>query len=295
MRIMHRALLLALLLCLSLLPAAAEGTGTQIAAAALPIDLTGGAVPSPEGFIGEWEYQDPTIHVAVTTGREYNCEYWIADVTIAHPSQLRTMSAGGFDSNRVARGPAMAQRVNAVLAVDGDYFCYTGKGYIVRQGVEYLNILDGSRDVLLVDEDGDFHVALKAEAGSMDGTVDGKKVINAFYFGPALVVDGQALEGVTGQNMSENEGRQRMCIAQVGPLHYKAICCAGPARGNAGMTLKQFASFVASQGVQTAYNLDGGDSTMIIFRGEKINDVKNASTRAISDIIYFASAWEGKP
>ena len=56
MRIMHRALLLALLLCLSLLPAAAEGTGTQIAAAALPIDLTGGAVPSPEGFIGEWEY-----------------------------------------------------------------------------------------------------------------------------------------------------------------------------------------------------------------------------------------------
>ena len=103
------------------------------------------------------------------------------------------------------------------------------------------------------------------------------------------------MEGVTGRSMSENEGRQRMCIAQVGPLHYKAICCAGPARGNAGMTLKQFASFVASQGVQTAYNLDGGDSTMIIFRNEKINDVQNASTRSISDIIYFASAWEGEP
>ena len=147
----------------------------------------------------------------------------------------------------------------------------------------------------LIDEDGDFHVVFKADAGSQDGTVNGKRVINAFFFGPALVVEGKPVEGVTGRSMSENEGRQRMCIAQVGPLHYKAICCAGPARGNAGMTLKQFASFVASQGVQTAYNLDGGDSTMIIFRNEKINDVQNASTRSISDIIYFASAWEGKP
>ena len=161
--------------------------------------------------------------------------------------------------------------------------------------MEYLNILDGDRDLLLIDEDGDFHVVFKADAGSQDGTVNGKRVINAFFFGPALVVDGKTVEGVTGRSMSENEGRQRMCIAQVGPLHYKAICCAGPARGNAGMTLKQFASFVAEQGVQTAYNLDGGDSTMIIFRNEKINDVQNASTRSISDIIYFASAWEGEP
>ena len=281
--------LLGLFLCLACASALAE------APAALPIDLTGGAVPDPAGYIGEWEYQDPTIHAVITTGRVDNCDYWMADITIAHASQLRTMSAGGFDSNRVTRGPAMAQRVNAVVAIDGDYYCYTGKGYIVRQGVEYLNILDGDRDLLLIDEDGDFHVVFKAEAGSQDGTVNGKRVINAFFFGPALVVEGKPVEGVTGRSMSENEGRQRMCIAQVGPLHYKAICCAGPARGNAGMTLKQFASFVASQGVQTAYNLDGGDSTMIIFRNEKINDVQNASTRSISDIIYFASAWEGEP
>ena len=290
MSIKHRLLpLLALLFCLAFSYALAEES------AVLPIDLTGGTVPNPEGYIGEWEYQDPTIHTVITTGRVDNCDYWMADITIAHASQLRTMSAGGFDTNRVTRGPALAQRVNAVVAIDGDYYCYTGKGYIVRQGVEYLNILDGDRDLLLIDEDGDFHVVFKAEAGSQDGTVNGKRVINAFFFGPALVVDGKPVEGVTGRSMSENEGRQRMCIAQVGPLHYKAICCAGPARGNAGMTLKQFASFVAEQGVQTAYNLDGGDSTMIIFRNEKINDVQNASTRSISDIIYFASAWEGEP
>ena len=44
----------------------------------------------------------------------------------------------------------------------------------------------------------------------------------------------------------------------------------------------------------TAYNLDGGDSTMMIFRNEKINDKDNENTRNISDIIYFASAWDGE-
>ena len=67
MSIKHRLLpLLALLLCLAFSYALAEES------AVLPIDLTGGAVPNPEGYIGEWEYQDPTIHVVITTGRVDN-------------------------------------------------------------------------------------------------------------------------------------------------------------------------------------------------------------------------------
>ena len=31
-----------------------------------------------------------------------------------------------------------------------------------------------------------------------------------------------------------------------------------------------------------------------MFNGEKINDVLNENTRAISDIVYFASAWTGE-
>ncbi|MBR1993480.1 MAG: phosphodiester glycosidase family protein [Firmicutes bacterium] len=60
------------------------------------------------------------------------------------------------------------------------------------------------------------------------------------------------------------------------------------------MTLRQFAELVGSLGVECAYNLDGGDSTMLIFNGEKVNDKGNQNTRDISDILYFASAWDGK-
>ena len=40
--------------------------------------------------------------------------------------------------------------------------------------------------------------------------------------------------------------------------------------------------------------MDGGDSTMMIFKNQKINDVYNKSVRSIADIIYFASAREAE-
>ncbi len=47
---------------------------------------------------------------------------------------------------------------------------------------------------------------------------------------------------------------------------------------------------------QTVYTLDGGNSSQLIFMGQKINNVKSDgdNVRPITDIIYFASAWSGK-
>ncbi|MBE5787735.1 MAG: phosphodiester glycosidase family protein [Clostridiales bacterium] len=301
-------LLSAIIVFSLLLPAAlaeepeipAADTTTETAVYKLPIDLTPGMKPNPKGYTGKWEYQDPTISVKIeegvmpTTEGTNRCSYWVATIKLSDASQLRTMAAGGFDSNRVTKGTTLAKRANAVLAINGDYFCYTCKGYIVRQGEEYLNLLDGDRDVLLIDENGDFHPVVKAKAGDIPADIDGKKIVNAFYFGPLLVENGEAVKMIYGADMAHDTGRQRMAICQVGPLEYKAICCAGPARGSSGLTLRQFANLCAEQGVQTAYNLDGGDSTMMIFKGEKINDVYNMSVRDIADIVYFASAWEGE-
>ena len=279
------------LICLSL-----TGIGQSVraeGASALPMDFSGGMPLKKQFFTGKWQYEDPTISVSIETGRTTDdCDYWIASVKIAHATQLRTAAAESFDSDMVMDGRYLAKRVNAVLAIDGDYFSYTGEGYILRQGQLFLNVLKGRRDVLLIDEDGDFHIVDGAKKGDVDKTVDGKKVINAFYFGPALVKDGKVNWYMDlRDDMAAEERKQRMCIAQVGPLEYKCICCGPPARGNAGMTLLEFAKLVAAQDVETAYNLDGGNSCMMIFNAEKINDVESEYTREINDIIYFASAY----
>ena len=271
--------------------------GVEVGAYSLPVDLSGGMPLSAEGFVTEWEYSDPSIHVTITSGREADTDYWIADVYISDASQLRTVAAGGFRSEATKNVKTLANRVNAVLAFNGDYFCYTGYGFIVRQGEEYLRRLGGIRDVLLIDEDGDFHTIKKATINDVDTEIDGKKVINAFYFGPVLYENGQIGTGFDDFEvyhvMSGDYASQRVAICQCGHLHYKVIVTTGPFRGSAGMLMKEFAEFVGRQGVLCAYNLDGGNSAALIFGGEKINDPENPDLRELSDIIYFASAWEG--
>ena len=83
--------------------------------------------------------------------------------------------------------------------------------------------------------------------------------------------------------------KQCICICQAGPLHYKVIACSGPSLGSKGMTMSQFADLVWRQGVQVAYNLDGGNSATIALCGKRANG-SGHEARKLLDIIYFASA-----
>lgn len=260
----------------------------------LPVDFTPGKPVNQANYISGTEYRDPTLHVVIESGRKDNCDYWLARIKIGHASQLRTAAAATFEVEYAVKGQYIAKRQNAVLAIDGDYFSYYPYGIVMRQGVLYRDKLRKERDVLAVDEDGDFHIFLVPDKGEVPAVYKGKKLIDAFHFGPALVVDGEIGSLDASYWLAPESKRQRMCIAQTGPLEYMALCCAGPQRGSEGMDLLQFAQLAKELGAVTAYNLDGGDSTMLIFNNEKVNDKENQNTRDISDIIYFASAWDGK-
>ena len=286
MRFLKTVLLL--LLSVHILSAAAEEVYT------LPVDFTPGKTVHQANYISDTEYKDPTLHVVIEQGRKDNCDYWVARVTIGHASQLRTAAAGGFYNDYTMKATHLAKRQNAVLAIDGDYYAYYPYGMVVRQGLFYRDKLRQERDVLAIDEDGDFHIFLVPDKGTVPLEYNGKQLINVFHFGPALVVAGEVGTLDASYWLAPDAKRQRMCIAQTGHLEYMALCCAGPMRGSEGMDIKQFADLAKELGAVNAYNLDGGDSTIMIFNGQKINDKENSNTRDISDIIYFASAWEGK-
>ena len=271
----------------------------------LPIDFSPGKDPSPEGYT-ENGYSDSTIQVTIETGIFEDCQYWVADVHIKDASQLRTMSAtdsGSFERNAQRRPEALAERSKAVVALNGDYYDSSerkSRGLILRQGQLFRNNLDEPgpsdarfMDVLLIDSEGNFHVIYQPVKGTAISVPDNVSILNSFSFGPALVDDGKLVEDFQGAdrwiNMAADEPRQRICLCQAGPLHYKVICCAGPYKGNTGMTVAQFARLVSTQDVLVAYNLDGGDSTWLYFNGVKVNNMTTTG-RKLMDIIYFASA-----
>lgn len=282
MRFTKAAFALLLLIIMALTAVYAEEVPT------LPVDLSPGLPVNKANYISDTEYRDPTLHVVIETGRKDNCDYWLARVKIGHASQLRTAAAATFDVEYAIKGQYIAKRQNAVLAIDGDYFSYYPYGIVLRQGVLYRDKLRKERDVLAIDEDGDFHIFLVPDKGEVPDVYMGKKLINAFHFGPALVVDGEIGTLDASYWLAPELKRQRMCIAQTGPLEYMVVCVR-----EVGCTAQEMVKLVdeLTENVEVAYLLDGGESAQMCFMGELVNkSTRNA--REVTDIVYFASAWK---
>jgi len=270
----------------------------------LPIDFSGGFPPMAEGYDGDYFYEDPTIRVSISYKEttEYmegyrgrNMGYWVVDVKVGHASQLRTAAAESFNTETTLPVSDIANRVNAVVAINGDYFARHKEGYAIRQGSLIRDKLKGNRDALLIDEDGDFHVYHLPEKGSLTDTVNGKKVTNAFYFGPILVENGEVPKKLPNFTfLKPDKYYARLAICQVDKLHYKLILTTMEQDYTLGIRLKDFAKLCQAEGAQIAYNLDGGLSTTLFFNNKRINEQKKVNFRSIPDIVYFASAWNGE-
>ena len=264
----------------------------------LPLDLTPGMKLHKANYNTKYHYQDPTIEMDTRDEKNGEYRYWIAEIKIQDASQLRTMPANSFTRSNTAEGIRLSHRAQAVLACNGDYWYrdVQWKGsYVLRQGQLYMYHLYGNADLLLVNEDGDFRIIHKAteETTPMpkkkEGPVfyEGKQIYNGFCFGPALVEDGKALPIEPNDQISTEKKTARMAICQLGKLHYAVVCSA-----KESMTLQEFADMLSTMDIQTAYNLDGGNSTMLMTGDDLLN--YNPTTRELSDIIYFASAWQGE-
>ena len=74
-------------------------------------------------------------------------------------------------------------------------------------------------------------------------------------------------------------------------LHYVMVVSDGRTSESTGLSLYQMAQFMKSLGVTTAYNLDGGGSSTMVFNGTVINNPttngNKISERKVSDIVYI--------
>lgn len=309
-------LLAALALGLSC-PSVVEAEGT-----ALPMDYTvGGTKPKEDNWTFDGKtptgYSDSTIEVTTESGKvalkvrgkKVDHPYWVVRIKIKDPSQLRTaVSKDTYKGRGQAEGIEIAKSKNAVVAMNGDFFKYENDvGYVVRMG-EFLRDATGNKrgrifDMLVIDSAGDFHAVPSATTEKINAFVEetltpkGRTIMHAFNLGPVLVQNGAA------QDMSATEAarqgsyqwkypQQRIALVQTGELEYAIVEVYGKTDSSAGMTMQEFADFVAEKCPDAiiAYNFDGGGSTNLIMKNKRI--CKTPGLREITDIIYFASAEE---
>ena len=215
-----------------LVPTANAEEAQEETSYALPIDFSAGMQPNPDAYT-EDGYQDDSLTIRMETREEDGVIWRIGYVQIKDASQLRTGIAGSkATSNRSTYISAMAKEYHAVLAINGDYFAdqETKKTYEIRMGETRKAKTNKKKDILFIDENGDFHLFIKSNQADMDAfKATGLSVINAFTFGPALVKDGQLLNVDKEYGYNPNGKEPRMAIGQVDKLTYVVALAEGAA------------------------------------------------------------------
>lgn len=229
-----------------------------------------------------------SLQVEINHGRKGTFEYHLAEVKVQDAKQLKAVFAQGeYGKSYREYTSKMARNNNAIVAINGDYYGFRNDGIIIRNGELYRDKAS-KKDLLLIDQNGDFQIVPESETSGEELLAQG--IWQSFSFGPGLVENGQILEMPDKYMVSTRAREPRAAIGQMGPLHYLLVTVDGRRKDSTGTNLSDLAELMQELGCQTAYNLDGGGSATLVFRDELVNDVSGKGERSISDIIYFAKA-----
>ena len=282
---MRKLLPMLLALCL-LAPAAAP-------AESLPADFSPAPAADEANYLSDHEYLDDTLHVLIEDVERDNSVYHVALVEIADPGQLRMALSCDPGEKAKAAPSVIGNAYNAVVAVNGDGYLFRTQGYVIRQGQLLRKSTATDLDYLLIDTAGDFHVLRKPTKKALSSALQTLEVAQSYYFGPVLVMDGEVQTVYNQYGFAPQDRSPRTAVGQIGPLSYVLVVVDGRQDQSRGVTHKQLAQFMGDLGCQTAYNLDGGGSSTLLFHGEVYNSVSGDDEREISDILYFGTGVAG--
>lgn len=247
--------------------------------------------PSHDPVITDSSYEDENISISIEEYRYQDTTIYVADVQLSSAEYLRSALANGsYGRNVTAKTSEIADSVNAILAINGDYYGARNSGYVIRNGVLLRDTsASSSKEDLAIMSDGSFRIVTEGSVSASELLEEG--ALQVYSFGPALIEDGEITVGVSeevGQAMASNP---RTAICEISPLHYLLAVSDGRSDESAGLTLYELADFLRDLGAETAYNLDGGGSSTMVFNGELVNNPttsgRSVKERSVSDIVYI--------
>ena len=239
---------------------------------------------------------DATVKISkVTTGSgSATVTYYVGDVVLSDATYLCSAFAqNSFGTNIVEYTSDIAEDHDAVFAINGDYYGFRDTGIVIRNGVVYRD--KGAREGLAFYRDGTVKVYDETKTTAAQLLADG--VWNTLSFGPAIVEDGAVVDGIDSVEVDTNFGNHsiqgdqpRTAIGVVSANHLVFVVVDGRSTGySAGVTLPELAQIMQGLGAKTAYNLDGGGSSTMVFNGELVNNpLGKGQERGTSDILYVA-------
>ncbi|WP_254438500.1 phosphodiester glycosidase family protein [Paenibacillus sp. DCT19] len=244
----------------------------------------------------DWNYTSDDMQINIEkvqtgTGSD-QITYYVADVTVADASSLRTALAdNSFGTNIIENTSDIAAANNAIFAINGDYYGFRDDGVIIRNGTVYRD--SPTRDALALFNDGTIKTYNETEVSSSELLAEG--VTNTLSFGPILIQNGEIVSDFSSVKIDTNFGNRsiqdanpRTAIGMIAPNHYVFVVVDGRQDESRGMTLAELAAVMKDLGATEAYNLDGGGSSTMYFMGRVVNNpLGRNQERGVSDILYL--------
>jgi len=246
--------------------------------------------PPVEFVNSDTVYQDENIRIAISEYTENDTAVYVADVQLSSAEYLKTAFANDtFGKNVTAKTSEIAAANNAILAVNGDFYGTHNSGYVIRNGILYRETDRANTDYLCIMADGSFFITTGAEYTAQELLDMG--TWQCFMFGPRLIENGIVNVDDNSEVARAMASNPRTAIGIVDELHYLFVVSDGRTSESDGLSLSQLAEFMQRLGAQTAYNLDGGGSSTMVFNGSLINNPttsgRSIKERSVSDIVYI--------
>lgn len=261
--------------------------------------LTGLLGNSHDGFlfhdgisVTDTTYQSKNVTLELTTVRDADSfsklvTYHVIDIYIQDITSLRTESWAEDFSRRGAANPLkMARRTNALCSVTGDYYAHNRVCFCIRNGEVFCTKLYENRDIGVLYRDGTFE---SIEYGDADvEEILANDPWQAWQFGPSLLDENGAAREQFKSSKNIRGHNPRIVFGYFEPGHYCFVFVEGrnPDR-SLGLTMQELAKLMESLGCQDAFNLDGGRTAQMSWRGQEFGIAYDGG-RKCSDIVYVA-------
>lgn len=200
-----------------------------------------------------------------------------------------------------------AKKHIVVFAMNTDYYTYRvavnnnrHTGIVIRDGrilyddpyteKQVTNSMFPNLDMLAFMPDGSLKVYHSWEKTAQEFIDEGVQTV--YSFGPYLLLDGKVSERAYANNENKNP---RCAIGMVEPGHYVAIMCEGRLKRSAGVTISYLAKMMRAKGCQVAFNMDGGQTAVMVFMGKQLNQIGaydggKTNSRPTSEVLGFGTS-----
>ncbi len=226
-------------------------------------------------------YQSENVNITLKGFKANGQRFYVADIYIKDISCLMTT----FAQDTFGRGfreptTTLNRKLGGIIAINGDYYGARSDGIVIRNGVLYRAEDFPKRDVCVLYWNGVMEtydpVLFDANAAMRDGAYQ------AWNFGPKLLDEnGAAMEHF---NSTVDSPNPRTALGYYEPGHYCFVVVDGRQGNYHGMTLRQLSALMQQLGCVRAYNMDGGNTSVMVV-GNRVVNHPSGGGRKTSDII----------